>query len=104
MIETAAKFARSYASLVDKRGVPINAKTVEYALLFISPLMVFWLIRVLVISVLTRRVTEFITGFALVVSARFCAMHPYQPLGVWSVIAVSSAGFVFVLLLFNVGR
>lgn len=99
MVETVAKFAGSYASNLDKHSIPLNSKTLEYFLVFIAPVFAFWLVRVLVVSILTRHATEFIVAFVLVTSARFGMTHP---MGVWSVMSVSGAGFAFVLLLFDV--
>lgn len=98
MVETVAKFAESYVSNIDKHTILINAKTFEYALLFISPLLAFCLIRVLVVAILNRHATEFIVAFVLVMSTRFGMTHP---MGAWSVMGVSGAGFAFVLLLFD---
>lgn len=98
MVETVAKFASSYTSVLDKKSIPINGKTFEYALVFISPILAFWVIRVLVVAILHQRATEFIASFALVTAARFGMMHA---MGVWSALAISGAGFAFVLLLFG---
>lgn len=98
MVETVAKFAGSYVTNIDRNSIHVDSKTAEYALIFISPLLAFWLIRVLVVAILTRHATEFIAAFALVTAARFGMMHS---MGVWSVIGVSGAGFAFVLLLFD---
>jgi hypothetical protein len=98
MVETVAKFASSYTTVLDKHSIPINGKTFEYALVFISPLLAFWVIRVLVVAILHQRATEFIVSFALVTAARFGMMHA---MGVWSALAISGAGFAFVLLLFG---
>lgn len=98
MVETVAKFAGSYVSNIDGRSIQVNTKTVEYALIFISPLLAFWLIRVLVVAILTRHATEFIAAFVLVTAARFGMTHS---MGAWSVAGVSGAGFAFVLLLFD---
>ena len=97
-VETAAKFAGSYASVLDQNVIPINIKTIEYALIFVSPLLAFWVIRVLVVAILNQRATEFIVSFALVTVARFGMAHV---MGVWSVLAISGAGLAFVLLLFS---
>lgn len=98
MVETVAKFASSYATVIDKQIIPVNSKTIEYTLVFISPIFVFWLIRVLVVAILNKRATEFIVSFALVTAARFGMAHA---MGIWSALAISGAGFAFVLLLFR---
>jgi hypothetical protein len=93
MVETVAKF---YVTGLDKRDM--SAKTLEYLLVFISPVLAFWLIRVLIVAILTRHATEFITGFILVAAARYGMTHAMGP---WSVISISGAGITFLLLLFE---
>jgi hypothetical protein len=70
--------------------------TLNYTLLFLSPFAALWLVRVLIIAVLTGHTTEFITSFLLVVSSRHGATHDFS---VWSAAAAGGAGVVFILLL-----
>ncbi len=94
MVETVAKFASSYATHIqsDKSGIV----AMQRGLLFLAPFLAFWLIRVLVLSVITGYATEFITGFILVTATRFGMTHAVS---VWSVLAVSGAGCAFIVLL-----
>jgi hypothetical protein len=62
---------------------------------------VFGLIRVLVIAIITRHATEFITAFMLVTSVRFSVANPS---GVWLLLGLTGAGFAFVFLLFDFRR
>jgi hypothetical protein len=93
MVETVAKF---YVTGLNKPDM--SAKTLEYLLVFISPVLAFWLIRVLIVAILTRHATEFITGFILVAAARYGMTHAMGP---WSVVSISGAGITFLLLLFE---
>jgi hypothetical protein len=100
MVETVAKFASSYASNIDKNASIMQMMranhTLNYTLLFLSPFAALWLLRVLIIAVLTGHTTEFITSFLLVVSTRHGATHDFNA---WSAAAAGSAGVAFVLLL-----
>ena len=83
MVESAAKFNPYYA---EPDGV----------LILFAPFVVYWLIRVLIVSIITGHSTEFITAFLIVTSARYGMTNE---IGLWSVLAVSGAGSAFVLLL-----
>jgi hypothetical protein len=98
MAESVAKFAGPYATHLNGHNATLylESSVVRYSLLAISPFIAFWLIRVLIIAILTGHSTEFITAFILVTSARYGITHV---LSLWSVIALSGAGFAFVLLL-----
>ena len=98
MVETVAKFAESYVTNLKgfNDSNPINSDTLLHTLVFISPFVTFWLLRVLIIAVVTGHSTEFITGFLLVTAARFGMT---QVVGIWSVMALSGAGAAFILLL-----
>lgn len=97
--ETVAAFAGSYHnSLGGHRKISLDTATLKYSLLFISPFLAFWLIRVLIVAILTGHTTEFITAFLLVTSARYGMTHA---MGFWPVLAMSGSGSAFVLLLFN---
>lgn len=98
MVETVAKFAGSYHNSLNGHGTTLSSNTVKYALIFISPLFAFWVLKVLIIAILTGHTTEFITAFLLVTSARYGMTHA---MGFWPVIALSGAGSAFVMLLFN---
>ena len=101
-VETVAKFASSYATNLDGHNVSIIRMmmranhTLNYTLLFLSPFAALWLVRVLIIAVLTGHTTEFITSVLLVVSSRHGATHDFS---VWSAAAAAGAGVVFILLL-----
>jgi hypothetical protein len=99
VVETMAKFASSYKTNLSGHNthLSLHSGVIGYTLLFISPLAAFWLIRVLVVAILTGHSTEFITAFILVTSARFGMTHS---LGAWSFMALSGAGSAFVQLLF----
>jgi hypothetical protein len=99
MVETVAKFAGSYMTNLSgsNSSVSLNSNVMQFTLILISPLAAFWLIRVLIVSILTGHSTEFITAFILVTSARFGMTHS---MGIWSLMAVSGAGSAFLLLLF----
>ena len=99
MVETVAKFAGSYHNNLNGHGTTLSSNTVKYALIFISPLLAFWVLKVLIIAILTGHTTEFITAFLLVTSARYGMTHV---MGFWPVFALSGAGSAFVMLLFNV--
>lgn len=101
MVETVAKFASSYATSVHgntslMRLVTANSYTLPYCLLFLSPFAVLWLLRVLIVAVLTGHTTEFITSFLLVTSTRYGATHEFNA---WSAGAAASAGTALILLL-----
>jgi hypothetical protein len=101
MIETVAKFASSYANNLEGKNGSLmrmlkHDHTLPYLFLFLSPFAVLWLIRVLIVSVLTGHTTEFITSFLLVVSSRHGAVNNF---GVWSLVAAGASGTVFILLL-----
>ena len=101
MVETVAKFASSYASNLDGNNSSIphliyRGNGLAYFLLFISPFTALWLIRVLILAVLTGHTTEFITAFLLVISARYGVTHDFS---VWSLAAAGGAGTAFILLL-----
>ena len=101
MMETVAKFASSYASNLDGPNSAIphmiyHGHALGYVLLFLSPFTALWLIRVLILAVLTGHTTEFITAFLLVVSTRHGATHDFS---VWSLAAAGGAGTAFILLL-----
>ena len=98
MVETVAKFAGTYSTNLDGHYArfPLESSVTRYTLLILSPFATFWLIRVLVIAILTGYSTEFITAFILVTSARYGITHA---MSLWSVLALSGAGFAFVLLL-----
>ncbi len=93
MLETLAEFTTNLRS----GGVPrATDHTLGYTLLFLSPFTALWLIRVLIIAVLTGHTTEFITAFLLVVSARHSVIYNFSA---WSVVATAGAGTAFILLL-----
>ena len=98
MVETVAKFAGAYSTNLDGNSVrmSLDSSFIQYALLFISPFVAFWLIRVLIIAILTGYSTEFITAFILVTAVRYGITHL---MNIWSVVAFSGAGFAFVMLL-----
>jgi hypothetical protein len=97
--ETVAKFSGSYHNNLDgHRKMSLDQTTIKYSLLFISPFIAFWLIRVLIVAILTGHTTEFITAFLLVTSARYAMTHAT---GFWPVLALSGSGSAFILLLFN---
>lgn len=99
MTETVAKFAGSYHNNLDKHStVSIDSIGMQYTLLLLSPIFAFWLIKVLVVDILTGHATEFITAFLFVTSARYGMTHA---MGFWPVVALSGAGSAFVLLLLN---
>lgn len=102
MVETVAKFASSYVNNFDNFNSSYQySATLQHLLIIIAPLAAFWLIRVLVVAILTRHATEFISAFILVTSIRFSLANPTE---IWALLAISSAAFVFVFLLFDVGR
>ena len=68
----------------------------SYTLLFISPFAALWVIRVLIVAVLTGHTTEFITAFLLVVTAKQSVLYDFST---WSVLATSGAATAFILLL-----
>jgi hypothetical protein len=76
--------------------ISLNSNVTQYVLISISPFIAFWLIRVLIVAILTGHSTEFITAFILVTSTRYSIAHA---MGLWSVLALSGAGSAFVLLL-----
>ena len=76
--------------------ISLNSNVMQYVLISISPFIAFWLIRVLIVAILTGHSTEFITAFILVTSTRYSIAHA---MGLWSVLALSGAGSAFVLLL-----
>ena len=94
--ETTAKFASSYNSK-NNNNDSAYLTLLQHTLMFISPIVAFGLIRVLVIAIITRHATEFIAAFILVTSVRFSMTNTT---GVWSILALSGAGFAFVFLLF----
>ena len=101
MVETVAKFASSYVTTLEGRNKSlisiIKARhTLNYTLLFLSPFAALWLLRVLIIAVLTGHTTEFITAFLLVVSTKHGATHDFSA---WSAAAAAASGVAFVLLL-----
>lgn len=97
--ETVAKFSGSYHNNLDgHKKISLDQTTIKYSLLFISPFIAFWLIRVLIVAILTGHTTEFITAFLLVTSARYGMTHA---VGFWPGLALSGSGSAFVLLLFN---
>jgi hypothetical protein len=101
MVETIAKFASSYASNLDGKNSAFphmiyHGNGLGYLLLFLSPFTALWLIRVLILAVLTGHTTEFITAFLLVVSMRHGATHDFS---VWSLAAAGGVGTAFILLL-----
>jgi hypothetical protein len=98
MVETVAKFSSSYTNLGHNNKLPDGVT--RMTLILVAPLIAYWLLRVLIVAILTGHSTEFITGFLLVTSARYGMTHPFDS---WSVLGVSWAGTAFVLLLL-VGR
>ena len=94
--ETVAKFY--YNNVDGHKKISLDQTTIKYSMLFISPFIAFWLIRVLIVAILTGHTTEFITAFLLVTSARYGMTHA---VGVWPVLALSGSGSAFILLLFN---
>ena len=100
MIETVAKFAGSYNNNLNGHHarISLDSNTIKYSLLLLSPIAAFWLLRVLIIDILTGHATEFITAFLLVTSARYGMTHA---MGFWPVMALSGAGSAFILLLLN---
>jgi hypothetical protein len=101
MVETVAKFASSYASNLGGNNSAFphmiyHGNGLAYFLLFLSPFTALWLIRVLILAVLTGHTTEFITAFLLVVSTRHGMTHDFS---VWSLAAAGGAGTAFILLL-----
>jgi hypothetical protein len=94
MLETLAEFTTNLHLL--RGSSSTTDHTLGYILLFLSPFAALWLIRVLIIAVLTGHTTEFITAFLLIVSARHSAIYSFS---VWSVVATAGAGTAFILLL-----
>jgi hypothetical protein len=101
MVETVAKFASSYVTNLEGKNASLISmiKTrhmLNYTLLFLSPFAALWLLRVLIIAVLTGHTTEFITAFLLVVSTKHGVTHNFSA---WSTSAAGAAGVAFILLL-----
>jgi hypothetical protein len=107
-VETVANFVETYhinmanathSSYMSRNSTILSpdSSLTWYTLIFISPFITFWLIRVLIVAIITGHSTEFITAFILVTSTRYSIAHA---MNFWSVLASSGAGFAFVLILF----
>ena len=92
MVETSARFALHNSSHM----LTSNSYTLPLFMLFLSPFAVLWLMRVLIVAVLTGHTTEFITSFLLVTSTRYGATHEFSA---WPTGAAAAAGTALILLL-----
>lgn len=101
MVESVSKFEEGYVKNLNENHslarLYMNSSVPQYILLFLSPFVAFWLINVLIITIHMGYSTEFITAFILVTSVRYGIAHE---IGIWSSLALSCAGFAFILLLF----
>lgn len=96
--ETSARFSeeRPITLSVQYFKFSTDSNALRYTLLFLSPFIAFWIIHILITSIHTGHVTEFIASFILVNSTRYAITHQVSSL---SMLSMSGAGLAFAMLI-----